>query len=192
MSGIYIITNLVNGKSYIGKSESSVVERMSQHRRNYRSSVILQRAISKYGINNFRFSIIEKCPPDKCSEREIYWIDVYGIKNLYNIAKGGHGGDTISNLPEDKYNDYIEKLSKPRPENFKVAQSIRFKGENNPMYGKKHSEDTRNKLSESRKGHKNHCYGKRLVNNGIINMFVSREDIDNYLKSGWVLGKIKQ
>ena len=151
---IYMTTNLVNGKKYIGKKKSETF----LHEQYLGSGTYLNRAIDKYGKENFKVELIEECEDkDILNEREKYWISHYRSVeniNLYNVAQGGEGGDTISGLNEIDYNAYIDKISKPRSEEFKQAQSKRFCGENNPMYGK-HYKATWDRTSEN-----NPFYGK--------------------------------
>lgn len=98
--GIYKITNLVNGKIYIGQSQD-IYRRWTQHKKigkskrgynNYRNQP-LYRALRKYGIHNFSFEIIEICNQAMVSEREIYWIDYYDCtiynNKGYNLTHGG-------------------------------------------------------------------------------------------------------
>lgn len=84
---IYKITNLVNGKVYIGqhKDYSKIVD-------NYLGSgSIIKSAIKKYGKENFEKKILEYCTNDNVNDREIYWIKKYNslVPNGYNITKGG-------------------------------------------------------------------------------------------------------
>lgn len=95
ISGIYKITNNVNGKCYIGQS-IDIEKRFSQHKSgNYRKLHInkrLYKAFEKYGINNFSFDIIDKCEINSLDDREIYWIEHYdSYANGYNDTKGGKG-----------------------------------------------------------------------------------------------------
>lgn len=89
-SGIYKIINIKNGKFYIG-SAVNFEKRKRNHfnllKRNVHDNTHLQRAYNKYGREYFIFEIIE-CVKDKniLIEREQYWIDFYGIKNIYNIC----------------------------------------------------------------------------------------------------------
>lgn len=93
---IYKITNLINGKIYIGKDTVS-------DKNYYGSGLLIKRAIDKNGIENFKKEIIEECKNnDELCIREKYWIEKYNSNNLeigYNISKGGDGGDTFSNNP---------------------------------------------------------------------------------------------
>ena len=74
MIGIYLITNKVNGKKYVGQS-IDIEERWKDHIwASKKSKLLIYRAMRKYGIDNFDFSILEECSIDKLDEREIYWI----------------------------------------------------------------------------------------------------------------------
>lgn len=82
--GIYKITNLLNGKIYIGQSQHCL-DRWSEHKfcskdnNNYRSQEHLYRSMRKYGIENFQMEVIEELPLDRelLTAREQYWIDYY-------------------------------------------------------------------------------------------------------------------
>ena len=64
--GIYKITNLVNGKVYIGQSVD-IYERWAEHKYNMSytkyQNILLYKAFHKYGIENFSFDIIDYCVP---------------------------------------------------------------------------------------------------------------------------------
>lgn len=108
MQGIYKITNLINQKSYIGKSKN-IEERWKSHLRPSswaaQPNKPLYRAFKKYGIQNFSFTVLEELLEyDKNSnEKEKYWIQYFNTyKNGYNATLGGDGGITVSN-PREKY-----------------------------------------------------------------------------------------
>lgn len=96
MSYIYCITNNINQRQYVGKTNTTIEKRWKQHKkdapkRNFEKRP-LYRAINKYGANNFSIEVLEECPPEESSEREIYWIeklDTY--HNGYNATLGGDG-----------------------------------------------------------------------------------------------------
>ena len=98
MGYIYKITNLINSKSYIGKTTNTVEERFNEHCRDSQKKRCNKRplydAFNKYGIENFKIEEIEYVEDNsKLSEREIYWIQelqTYG-RNGYNATKGGDG-----------------------------------------------------------------------------------------------------
>ena len=98
MSGIiYLITNQVNGKTYVGKTSKSIEARFKSHKFNAikRSlNTYLYKSIRKYGIENFTIESIEEVPLDLLNEREIFWIA--NLSPAYNMTKGGDGGDMSS------------------------------------------------------------------------------------------------
>ena len=94
MGFIYKITNNINQKSYIGKTERSIQVRYKEHLRHKDYlDLPLYRAFNKYGIENFSVSQIEECNNKDLDNREIYWINFYQTyKNGYNCTGGGEGG----------------------------------------------------------------------------------------------------
>ena len=77
-SGIYKITNLTNGKLYIGCA-SNINTRINGHKHDLRNqkhaNSYLQKAWNKYGEQNFIFEIVEKCDIDNLHIREHYWVN---------------------------------------------------------------------------------------------------------------------
>lgn len=95
---IYIITNKVNSKVYIGQTRKSLSERMRHHFSKYETCVKLKKAIELYGKENFLFNVLELVPYQDLNRRESYYIDKYNsIENGYNIKK-----ETLS-LKVEKY-----------------------------------------------------------------------------------------
>ena len=86
---IYKITNLINGKIYIGQTKFTVEKRFKEHAK---ADSPLGHAIRKYGKKNFKAEVIETCQTfTELNEREIFWIKEFNCKvpNGYNIADGG-------------------------------------------------------------------------------------------------------
>lgn len=85
--GVYILTNLINGKRYIGSSKN-IGQRLWKHRsllrHNKHENQHLQNAWNKYGENNFIYGIVEICKPEQQFIKEQYYIDNY--KPEYNIC----------------------------------------------------------------------------------------------------------
>jgi len=91
-TGVYTITNLINGKMYVGSTIRDFELRKSHHSRclkkNLHSNKHLQNAVNKYGIENFKFEILEECEKQFCLSTEQYWITMLNVCNRkygYNI-----------------------------------------------------------------------------------------------------------
>lgn len=100
MSFIYCITNDINGKQYVGKTNRTVEKRFGEHRKDMKregtKNFPLYRAMNKYGVDHFHITSLEKCLPDESCEREIYWIDKLDTyHNGYNATKGGDGAQRL-------------------------------------------------------------------------------------------------
>lgn len=94
MAYIYQITNDVNGKVYIGKTEFSIEKRFQEHCKdafkNNDKNRPLYAAMRKYGIEHFHIEAIEQT--DSPEEREKFWIEKKGsFINGYNATIGGDG-----------------------------------------------------------------------------------------------------
>ena len=100
---VYKITNLVNGKIYIGITEKTVEERFKEHLRFARrgdKDYPLYRAIRKYGEENFSVEIVDDTAKtrDELRKLEVYYISLYGANVCgkgYNQSPGGetNGGE---------------------------------------------------------------------------------------------------
>lgn len=93
MSYIYKITNDINNKVYIGKTEFNIEKRWKEHCRDSQKNYInrpLYNAMKKYGTEHFNIELIEEC--NNPEEREKYWIERYrSFKYGYNATLGGDG-----------------------------------------------------------------------------------------------------
>lgn len=147
MKGIYQITNLINGHSYVGLS-NHMSRRFMEHKtpKNIRNKTnVLYKAIRKYGIENFNFVVIEYVKDiDLLAEREMFWISI--INPEYNMNKGGNGNLGRSLTEEQKSVLRIagikqwEKMSIEEREHRKKTQLI------GPKKGHSVTEETREKL----------------------------------------------
>lgn len=92
----YRINNLINGKFYYGSHGGK--------NSNYKGSgVVIERAVKKYGANNFQVIILKKFKTRKeayCFEdRFLRLYKISSLANSYNIKDAALGGDTFSNNP---------------------------------------------------------------------------------------------
>lgn len=118
---IYLISNDVNNKLYVGQTIQSLNKRFNGHccySKSDRSvNMYIKRAIHKYGRDKFHITLIEECPVSKLNSREQYWISFYDSYNTgYNLTKGGQDSnyaslhrleDTIDTL---KFSEYIKEF----------------------------------------------------------------------------------
>ncbi len=140
---IYKITNNLNNKIYVGQTINDVQVRFEEHCRPSKNKTLIDRAINKYGRENFTVeTICETDSIDKLNELEIHYIAKLDSMNPevgYNLCIGG--GNTKG---------YRHRESSKR----KMSESRMgiFAGEKNPFYGKHHTEETKKRLSEIHKG----------------------------------------
>lgn len=93
-SGIYKVTNISTKEIYIGKS-TTIGTRWHNHVKSaYGLAGVaesqFQRALKKYGIDNFTWELLEEVPKQQLGEREKHYIDFYGSKTYgYNQKEGG-------------------------------------------------------------------------------------------------------
>ena len=91
--GIYRITDLTTGKSYIGQSVD-IKERFRQHIKSAltygKATNKLYSTMQKSGVHNFTFEILEEVSRENLNERETYWIEFYKTKDFgLNTTRGG-------------------------------------------------------------------------------------------------------
>lgn len=178
-SGIYKIINLVNKKIYIGQA-INIYLRWLEHkcrlRNNYNEMEHLQRAWNKYGEENFKFEVVEKCEISELINREHYWctlLKAHDRNKGYNVQPTERGekrlvseetkkkmslsmkGKVFPDSRNKKISD--SKKGKPRSRETKDKLSKYWREElkndptKNPMYGKKHSIKSREKMSKKAK-----------------------------------------
>lgn len=93
MIGIYKITNRINNHSYIGLS-TDIETRWKYHKDPYNwkrePNKVLYQAMQKYGLQNFKFEVLEECKVEELSQKEKYYIALYDTYNHgYNSTSGG-------------------------------------------------------------------------------------------------------
>lgn len=167
--GIYMIKNKKTGQMYIGQS-IDIERRWKEHCNGYAKEYsYIDRAIQKDN-NNFEIIILEELLNniDTLNKREKYWIKYYNTyinKKHYNLTPGGDFNP--SRVPE------VAK---------KISKSV--SGEKNPFYGKKHTKESREKISKNHKdisGENNPNYGKKISNEVRKKMSLSR-NISGYYR----------
>jgi hypothetical protein len=174
----------------------------------------LKYSIRKYGVKNHKKEILkffESRDELMQGERDMITLDMLLDKNCMNLKNGGDGG--LSGLPKqtiDKISKAGNKAFKYKLDNnfdFKTSHSDKMSKVNRDSFikynkgvylnydwsGKNHTNETKDKISNSKKGSgvgkDNSQYGTCWINKNGINKKVKKEIIDNYLNEGWVLGR---
>lgn len=177
---VYKTVNNLNGDYYYGVHQTD-----NLNDGYIGSGLRLKRAINKYGRPNFTRTIVKYF--DNRNDALQYEYEVLDDKKLndihcYNIACGGHGGNTISGFTEEERKKFSDKLkqshtpivyteevrkkmseaakgrkpwNKGKPCSEETKEKLRqYKGEKHSHFGKHLSDETKKKISDSHKGKK--------------------------------------
>jgi len=202
---IYKITNLINGKYYIGMHSTDNLEDgyMGSGKR-------LKRSLNKYGKENFKFEILEFLPNRvELKEREKEIVDLNEIfkKECLNLTVGGTGGfisvegvkkggkvGLTRKLKEEKvlktewYQDYVKKHSYGIKKSY--LNGNREKRQPLNWEGKKHKEESKKKIGEKnsikQSGGGNSQFGTYWITNEKENKKIHKGDL---IPDGWKLGR---
>lgn len=174
---IYLLTS-PSGKHYVGQT-SQPIEKRWKHGTGYKSCVALNKAIKKYGWENFTHEILAVCnTSEEADELEKKFIQEYNciVPNGYNIDRGGNANKIMGEETKRKISEanrgrvHTEETRKKMSEADKgrvpwnkgktgvytdetrAAMSAGMKGRPGPRKGVTVSEETRQKMSEARKG----------------------------------------
>lgn len=133
-SGIYGIRNLVNGKIYVGRTKC-FYKRCHQYVYDFRERRIghlndyLFNAISKIGIGQFEFFVLEFCDIKLTPERELHWMEVLKScdrNNGYNLRRDSSGGmmtshETSLKISSNLRSQWSEGLRDDHSEKMKIS-----------------------------------------------------------------------
>jgi hypothetical protein len=167
---VYIITNKVDGKVYIGKTTRSVEERWREHVSHCKSSNLkFSNAIKKYGNDSFLVETIDSAS----SDNELNFLECFYIEVLksnvsgYNLTKGGEGVSGLIRSEETRHKLSLAGKGRIVPEERRERIRLSMLGKNRrPMSdaqkeqvrvastGRFCSQETREKMSKARKGQK--------------------------------------
>ena len=146
---IYLITNKINGKIYIGKHSTDNLDDGYMG-----SGLLIKKAIQKCGIENFTKEYLAFCD----TEEKLNWLEKFYIKKYkarevgYNLTDGGDGhlGFIMSEETKEKISKSHKGITSP----FKgIARQNEVKEKiSNSLFGHHHNKETRQKMSDSKKG----------------------------------------
>lgn len=109
---IYITTNLINGKRYIGQKKFSDDKKWVKY---LGSGTSLKRAIDKYGVENFTRSIVDiGYTLEELNTKEQEWISFYNAvesDDYYNLVPGGYTSDKSRPRPRRGLPKYMYQFS---------------------------------------------------------------------------------
>lgn len=144
---VYLRTNLINGKQYVGQTKNfKEREKVWKCFKAKYAGKLINSARNKYGTDSFETTILKECETqEELNKWEAYYINELNTKvpNGYNLTDGGEGSKGYKMPDEQK-----EKLKGKH-----ISPPTEFKKGNKPWNTGKHlSEETKNKISESKKG----------------------------------------
>lgn len=206
MNYLYKITNLLNNRIYIG------VHKTDDLNDGYMGSgKLINSAIKKYGIENFKKEILEffdTYADALAREADIVTDEFLLREDVYNLRKGGQGGfdyinhKELNNAANNGYIGGITTRDNRRNDPtllaaFKLYSSNRLKQlhqSGNVTYdnfsGKLHSVESKNKMSLTKKGTQmstaNSQFGTMWITNGIDNKKIKNTEP---IPQGWVKGR---
>jgi len=173
-------TNVIDNKSYIGKTIFDLEHRKWRHVndavKNPHTTIYFHRAINKYHKNNFKWIILwkGKCNNEWLSNLEKYYIYFYDTFNFgYNMTEGGDGAASGKNnsfckLSHERRMEVILKGNKKRKK-YKASNKTKLKMSN-----------TRKKMYKGRNNPRSKLY-KVISPNNIL--FIVEDGLENFCKN---------
>lgn len=212
--GIYSFVNTINDKKYIGSAKDLYI-RFIEHINNKKSNAALQKAFNKYGLDKFNFCVYEyftyksKIISHKSlTDLETSYIKKFYLDTLYNYTNTAtslsgyiHSNEAKSKMIKRYENkEYHAMLGKTHIKEALDLISKSKSGELNPMFGRKHSELTKDKISSKMSKH-SLGVGIYDLDNNLISKFknnvelakhlnISKVTVGKYLKSGTIYSKL--
>lgn len=146
---IYLITNKIDGRQYVGQTVQSIKNRWKQHKCSkpkYNSAI--HHAIKKYGADNFRIEVIDHCNSlEELNKSEQLWIVAFDTlaPNGYNLTYGGERprftedvrirlsvAHTSKRLSQTHKDNISKSSKKPKSKEHKKSMSLVRLGKKHP------------------------------------------------------------
>jgi group I intron endonuclease len=147
---VYLTTNLVNGKQYVGDHSTYNVEKDKY----LGSGKILNESIKKYGKENFKREIIEFFS----TKEEAFLAQEKYIKQFNTLVPTGYnispkGGNNVNGGISEETKIKIGNSNRGKIRSIETRKKISEKNKGKkPWLGRHHSENSKNKMSNSKKG----------------------------------------
>ena len=172
---VYKTTNLINGKFYIGQHKTNNLEDGYLG-----SGKLLQRAIKKYGVENFKREILMYC--DNQTDMSFYEKQLVELsQNSYNLCPGGRGGALRTGV----------KLTEETKQKISTATKSAM---TDPELRNRLSIKARNKIvsAETRKKHSIARKGKTWISNPETKetRMIHNNQLFDFLNNNWVKGRL--
>jgi group I intron endonuclease len=174
---LYKVTNNVTGSYYVGKHNGF------EQNGYWGSGFAIKGNIAKYGKENFKYEILCYGTPEYILELESRYVTLDLIESdtkCLNLSAGGLGGKKIT-------------------EETKKKLGLLNSGKNNPMYGKNHTEKTKQKIVDALTGKLVKVETRNIlskitseklwVNNGVINKRIKKQQLEKYIGNGFERGR---
>ena len=142
---VYLTTNLINSKKYVGQTVTPL-----NGRKYVGSGKLIKAAIKKYGIENFKREDLFEGTEYQVDLKEAEYIREFNAVesyDFYNLKEGGHHG---RHGEETKKLIGLKITGRKDSNETKKKKSNAHKGEKNAFYNKKHTKKSRSKIKESR------------------------------------------
>jgi len=175
-AGIYMLTNKLTGDIYVGQSidlRKRFMKYFSLSYINSRKELIISRALIKYGYSNFSVTILEYCNNSDLDVKEQYYFDKLNPQyNIQKIAGGSSKGLKLSEETKSKISKSLKGVyagekaywyGRFMSEETKKLMSLKRIGELNPLYGKSHSEQSKELIRQKALGKKHSEETKLLM-----------------------------
>ena len=151
MIGIYKITN-PNNKIYIGQS-INIERRFNQYKKLMcKKQPILYRSFLKYGVENHIFEIIEECKIEQLNYKERYYQDLFNVVSVTGLNCTLQETNILPRVISEETREKISNRIISQETKDKIAKTLL--GHVGHFLNKKHSEETKKKISKSNKGKK--------------------------------------
>lgn len=205
---VYKTTNIVNGKYYIGVHKTNNIDDSY-----IGSGKILNRAIKKYGRDNFRKDVLEVFENRAAAfelEARLVTEELTASSECYNVKLGGSGGFDFINdsaIRDNRTPDSIRRGGISSSNGFKhrretdsefdekmrEAQKRGYadrRANGFTFRDKNHTQETKRLLSElgaTRTGERNSAFGTMWITDGLVNKKIKR---GTAIQSGWRAGRV--